>query len=285
LFPALCISDPMLRPMDGRVWLARDVPGWKWVGMVMSRQRIVSSILNDLELEVGVGEGMEEVLCKFWVVMEFRHSHLRLSFLQDTEIWSDADILLFQLFLVKLDMRFHDPIGGNGACGLSHVLLTQPSLITLHNVLQGKAQMSYDTLTRLVVITYPMSDLDIDTFPWLDDPDDTGVDEAHWGILSKEGWMESGAPMEAAVDMLVTEGIRRELHGQRWLLDFVMSGYMDDKGDMGLRRKLRGREVRVYGGWVGKRERDKVVEDLDERFGLMEMRVGDGGEEMMDMRA
>jgi hypothetical protein len=269
--------------MDGREWLARDVPGWRWVGMVLGRQGVVRQIItSELGLE-GV-RGMEEVLCKFWVVMEFRYSHVRLSFLQDRGIWSDEDICMFQMFLVRLDMRFSDPVLGNGACCLSHLLLTQPSLNTLHKVLTSKTSMSSDTVTRLLVITFPMDDLDIDTFPWLDDENDNGVSEEHWGILTKEGWMQSGSPMESAVDMVITEGIRRELHVQQWLLDFVLYGYVNKSGrDVPLVRKWRNRGLKEYEGWLGKKERDKVVEDLDERFGLMRTAKGDLGDEEMDL--
>lgn len=281
LYPGLCISDPMLRPMDERQWLARDVPGWRWVGMVLHRQQIIRGIVTALALEgLRVPRKMEEVLCKFWVLMEFRYSHLRLSFLQDKDIWTDADICLFHLFLVKLDMRFSDPILGNGTCSLSHLVLTQPSLTTLYKILTGKSKLTYDATTRLLVLAYPTDSLDLDAFPWLDDEIDNGVDEEHLGILMKEGWAETGTPMDSAVDMVITEGLRRELHVQRWLLDFVVYGHVDRGGKgLPLVRKWRRNGVREYGGWCGGRDRRRVVEGLDVRFGL---KSGDDGEEKMD---
>jgi hypothetical protein len=96
--------------------------------------------------------------------------------------------------------------------------------------------------------------------------------------------MQSGSPMESAVDMVITEGITRELHVQQWLLDFVLYGYVNKSGrDVPLVRKWRNRELREYEGWLGKKERDKVVEDLDERFGLMRTAKGDLGDEEMDL--
>ncbi|KAF2826591.1 hypothetical protein CC86DRAFT_266524, partial [Ophiobolus disseminans] len=226
LYPEVCISDPMLRPMDGREWLARDVPGWAWVGMVLSRQSLVRCILSDLALEgCKTGPGAEEALYKFWVVMELRSTHVRRAFLADGDIWSDADIQSFHLFLLKLDMRFSDPLTSHGYCALSHALLTQRSLKPLATVLSHGNKLTYDTVSAMLVQTYPMHELDTDAFPWLDDDVDTGIPPTQWGMMMKEGWSVDGARMESCVDLVVEEGVRRELHVQGRLLEFVEFGY------------------------------------------------------------
>lgn len=231
LFPELCISDPMLRPMDGREWLARDVPGFRWIGMVLHRQRVVREILTNLAVEgLRVPRACEGVLAKYWCVMECKSTALREAFLQDANIWSDGDILLFQLFLVKLDMRFSDPVIGNGVGELSHMLLTQKGLGMLWKVLTKQVNLDYDEATDILVRTYLSEDLDTDTHTWLDDELDNGVPEEEWGLLCREGWHMDGKRMDSAVDMIIMEGMRRGLDVQKYHLEFVLYGFVDEEG-------------------------------------------------------
>ncbi|KAG9193372.1 hypothetical protein G6011_03407 [Alternaria panax] len=284
LYPHLCISDPMLRPMDGREWLARDVPGFRWVGMILWRQKIVRSILTILSLEGHrVPASCEGALMKFWGLMELSTTKLRLSFLEDAEIWTDADIINIQLFFVKLDMRFSDPILGNGVCQLGSLLLGQRSLETLWQVLSGKLKLDYDNTSEIVVKTYLSEDLDVEAHPWLEDEGDTGVPEQLWGLLNLEGWNEDGEKMMHAVDMVITESVRRELHVQQYYLDFVLYGWVDAKSGENnpIPRQLR-RDKKVVlpsKGWPSKELRQSTIETLDVRFGL---RKADDGN-MMDL--
>ncbi|KAL1799222.1 hypothetical protein ACET3X_003259 [Alternaria dauci] len=273
LYPRLCISDPMLRPMDGREWLARDVPGFRWVGMILWRQKIVHSILTILSLEGHrVPTSCEGALMKFWGLMELNTTKLRLSFLEDTDIWTDTDIISIQLFFVKLDMRFSDPILGNGVCQLGSLLLSQRSLETLWKVLSGKLKLNYDNTSDMVVKTYLNEDLDVEAHPWLEDEGDTGVPEEQWGLLRLEGWHEDGMPMMHAVDMVITEGVRRGLNVQQHYLDFVAYGWVDEKTgeNVPIPRQLR-RDKKVMlpsTGWPSKELRQSTIKKLDVRFGL-----------------
>lgn len=266
LHPQLCISDPMLRPMDGRVWLARDVPGFRWVGMVLHRQRVVRGVLTRLAME---GHRVPRVafaaLCKFWGVMECKTTRLREAFLRDAAVWSDEEILVLQLVLVKLDMRFSDPVLGNGIAELSRMLLTQKGLDMLYGVLTGELRLDYDKLTDILVRTYLSEDLDLDTHPWLDDELDNGVPEECWGLLSREGWHVDGERMESAVDMVITEGIRRGLDVQKYYLDFVLYGFVDEKGNnlpvprtLGHGNAAKHVEMR----WPSKQEREAALAGL-----------------------
>lgn len=51
MFPELCISDPLLKPMAGRSDLARDIPSLRWTKMVIYRDRVTRGILTCLGLE------------------------------------------------------------------------------------------------------------------------------------------------------------------------------------------------------------------------------------------
>ncbi|KAL5113587.1 hypothetical protein ACEQ8H_008535 [Pleosporales sp. CAS-2024a] len=269
LFPDLCISDPTLRPMNDRAWLARDVPSWRWVRMCLYRQRIVGDILLNLQTE-GCGAlppGTEAVLYQFWLLTSFSSTAQRAAFVRDATLWPDAHLVLFHAFVLKLDMRLAHPLVV-GPASLAHLLLCQPSLAPLHALLLHPLHaLAKIHLTHMLLRTYPMARLDTRAFPHLESVRVTGVDEPEWGLLSKEGWDENGAEMLPAVDLLVQEGVRRELHLQRCVLDFVMMGFAG-----GVRRRWRSGE-RLYDGWLVGREKGEVVRGLDRRFGL----VGGGG--------
>lgn len=271
--------------MDGREWLARDVPGFRWVGMVLWRQKVVRDVLGMLAREGHrVPVGVEGAVMKFWVVMEMRSMKVREAFLADRKIWTDADLFYFQAFLVKLDMRFADPVLGNGAGELSHLLLTQRSLSTLWMVLKGEITLDYDKTTDMVVRTYLTEDLDVDAHAWLDDELENGVPEEWWGIMMREGWHPDGARMESAVDMVITEALRRELNVQQWYLDFVLYGYMDPQGEnLPAPRQLRKDKTVVLPGqaWPKKSVRESTIARLDEQFSI----AGGGKVDAMDTSA
>ncbi|XP_014558820.1 hypothetical protein COCVIDRAFT_35870 [Bipolaris victoriae FI3] len=277
LYPQLCISDPMLRPMDERQWLARDVPGFRWVGMILWRQKIVRSILTILSMEGHrVPAACEATLMKFWCLMEMKTTKLRLSFLKDKEIWADADIINFQLLLVKLDMRFSDPILGNGCCQLASLLLGQKSLSTLWKVLSGKLKLGYDTLSSMVVRTYHADDLDAQMHAMFQNM--TDEEEDPLGILAREGWHRDGAKMEHAVDMVIAEGIRRDLHVQKYYMDFILYGFMDERTgkNVPVPRQLRGeKNVNLPSEeWPEKKLRDDTIKKMDVLFGFVESKKG-----------
>ncbi|KAL6704516.1 hypothetical protein ACN47E_008145 [Coniothyrium glycines] len=268
LYPELCISDPMLRPMDGRAWLARDVPGFRWVGMVLWRDKVVRGILGVLAREGHrVPRAAKEAVMKLWCVMEMQRGKVREAFLRDEAIWTDGDVLLVQLVLLKLDMLFADSVLGNGACALGHLLLSQKSLSTLWKVLSGRLRLDYDQTTEMVIRTYSMEDLDTDTHPWLDDEVDNGVPEEEWGLLSREGWHVDGARMENAVDMVIIEGIRRGLDVQQYYLDFVLYGYTDVSSGRNLPavRKWRVNQALTTAkdGWPTRQTRKGLIAMLD----------------------
>ncbi|KAI8933317.1 hypothetical protein NX059_009942 [Plenodomus lindquistii] len=268
LYPELCISDPMLRPMDGREWLARDVPGFKWMGMVLWREGIVKSILSLLGLEgMRVPSGASGAVMKFWSVMEMKTTVLRESFLRDRSIWSDEDLLHFQLFMVKLDLHFADTLLGNGAGELSHMLLTQRSLVPLWKVLNGKVILDYDNATEMLVRTYLGTDLDTDAHPWLDDEAENGIPAEESGLLSREGWELSGKTMKSVVDMVIMESIERGLNAQQYYLDFVLYGFLDPESEENLPAPRLWRvdqDIRIQrDGWPSKEARENMIAGLN----------------------
>ncbi|KAF2652038.1 hypothetical protein K491DRAFT_550857, partial [Lophiostoma macrostomum CBS 122681] len=234
-FPQLCITDPMRRPLDGRPHLARDVPSLRWAQLVIFRSNIVREILTLLAIEGHrVPKEAEAVLLKLWMLMELRSERTRLVYLEDRAIWSDEDLLVANLLLVKLDMRFADPVNGKGICELSCMLFTQKSLTSLLRVLRGwlltRRGQDYDELRAMLKRTYFDDDLELDNAPWMDDEEDprNEVREEEWGNLHSEGWSWDGEFMADALELLVEECVSRQLHVHRYLLDFVLYGAVDE---------------------------------------------------------
>jgi hypothetical protein len=255
--------------MDARAWLARDVPAFRWLGMVLARQRTVRAVLTALA-RAGhrVPVRAEPVLMKLWVLMETRTAGVRRATLQDERVWADADVAVLQLVLVKLDMRFTDPVLGNGVCALSRLLLAQPDLRLLERVLTGRETLDYDDVLDLLLRTYLPEDLDLETHPWLADPDMHDVLQDEIGLLCREGWHSRGRRMETAVDMVIVEGIRRGLHVQQYLLDFVLYGTVGRNGEnIPLPRRWRADKgiMMPAEGWPVESVRRAMLARLDER--------------------
>lgn len=243
LFPELCISDPMLRPMDGRPHLARDIPSLRWTQMVIHRDTVVRNILAILAVNGHrVPRETHIVLMKYWLLIEMNNSTLRMAFITDSTVWTDQDIYFFHLFLMKLDMHLNHPVYNHGYIDLSHMLLTQNTLLKLCKVLAGKQTMDYDDLTDMLIRTYHEEDLDLDANPWLADEEENGVIVDETGILSREGWDMLGDRMDSPVDLVCIEAIDRGLDIQEYLIDFMMYGYIDPdkKQNLPAPRRWRG---------------------------------------------
>ncbi|KAK3200823.1 hypothetical protein GRF29_213g74123 [Pseudopithomyces chartarum] len=289
LFPQLTISDPMLRPMNSRPHLARDVPSLRWTRFVLFRDNIVRSILTLLAMNGHrVPAKTAPALMKYWLVMGSSTSRLRNAILQNRDIWSDTDLYLFILFTVKLDMYFSDPMQGQGCIAQSHMFLTQQSLVALYEVMIGKGYTRHDCRTwdkddasDMLTRTYLGGDLMLDRNHWLTDEETTGVPRHEMGILSRQAWWPGHPRMASGVDLVVAEAHRRGLDVQAYIVDFLVYGYVDQKTGMnvGVPRKMRGEEVMRVPKEVWPREEVRLgmVGNLDEKFG-----VGQGEEKIVE---
>ncbi|KAF1994141.1 hypothetical protein P154DRAFT_502373 [Amniculicola lignicola CBS 123094] len=269
LFPRFCISDPVLKPMDNRTHLARDIPSLRWVKLVMYRDNIVRQILTLLALEGHIfPRDMATVLMKFWVLMETETIAGRQAQLANPDNWSDADLHLFCLFLLKLDMRFGNPITGQGECALSRLVLVQSRLTFLRNVLLGRELKTYKELHVRVYHSFNDQTINQNVMDmWFDMEDDDGFgDEAYrhgWNFLSQEGWVEDGADLPTGVDMLLEECVTRDLKIESLCVDFFMYGYVDSATGKNISIPVFGNEkklVYVKEGWPREHERAEAWE-------------------------
>lgn len=184
------------------------------------------------------------------------------------QIWTDADILFFHLFLLKLDMLFTCPVLGNGICELSHMLLTQKFLTTLFEVLAGKKVIYYDEASDMLVRAHLQEDPDTDTHSWQNNEIENRVPEDR-GIPCPEGWDMDRPRMESAIDMVIMEKVKRELHPEALLLDFLLYGFLDpdEVKNVPYARRWRGeKKVRVSEGGVASGESEEVGDWEEDQF-------------------
>ncbi|KAF2734629.1 hypothetical protein EJ04DRAFT_418177, partial [Polyplosphaeria fusca] len=243
LYPHLCISDPVLKPMDARPHLARDIPSLRWVSMVLYRGRVVRQVLTLLGIEGHrVPARAEEALMRFWVLMDLGTFGARRRYLR--EGWGKVDVLLVQMFFVKVDMRMGHPVTGGAEGGwLGHLLLTQKSLVTLRDVLMGSelrcdeyCDRPYDELMEWVVQTYPVNRFDLDWVPDLVDEESTGIPSEYVGFLCREHRLFDGSYLPSAVDLVEAEGLKRFGYARTaqmdWrTLEFILYGHVDAAGE------------------------------------------------------
>ncbi|EDU44121.1 conserved hypothetical protein [Pyrenophora tritici-repentis Pt-1C-BFP] len=239
---------------------------------VLFPDKIVRSILTMLSMEGHrVPAACEAALMKYWCIMGMAQSRLRVAFVADKEIWTDKDLINFQLFLVKLDMRLSDPIRGNGTCALGPMLLSQKGLSTLWKVLSGKLKLNYENTSDMILRTYAAEELDFNANPMLGEEISTNVPLHEEGLLALEGWNLHGARMPLALNIILAESIRRKLHVEQYYLDFVLYGTADLKNGKNIPipiRLRRDKQVKLPSeGMATKEMKEKIIGLFDKGFG------------------
>jgi hypothetical protein len=102
------------------------------------------------------------------------------------------------------------------------------------------------------------------------------VEEVEWGLLACEEWSSTEGYLESALDLLFKETARRGLRVQRYLLDFVTYGYIDDetRANVPAPRMWRGQDATVVlpeEGWLFEDVRKRVIGRLDKMWGVEEL--------------
>ncbi|EPE05711.1 histidine kinase group protein [Ophiostoma piceae UAMH 11346] len=95
-------------------------PTLRYVNMLVSRQRKVRDIIACLA-RAGhrlPRESAPAALKKMWLLMDIPTNRGRAAFMQNEEVFTDEDLLVMQMFRVKLEMHFSNPLRGPfGAAG------------------------------------------------------------------------------------------------------------------------------------------------------------------------
>ncbi|CAO1605915.1 MAG: hypothetical protein LQ349_000701 [Xanthoria aureola] len=261
----LCLRDPALRPNETKPnFQIRHVPSFKWLKMVLFRERVVDGIVDCLEEEcLMLPAATTLTIKKIWFFMDVSTNERRDGLIRNTDYWTEKDIYLAHLFLMKVDMLFTCPMTGDGDLGLRKMLLAQRSLSTLLRVLRREEMRNtYELIEKVVAWKYEPNDLQRQ----LNQPI-FGVPPDRVGMLQYEGWGRNpGTPFHQIDDLLIWESLRRGLDVPAHYLDMVFYGFIDKKTGLDIwtedQKWMQAEEME--GTTRGEDERWLVAEDDDD---------------------
>lgn len=229
-FSKLCFTDPARQPHPiperARVGELRQVPSFRWLLMVCYREMVCHEIITIMaEDGVPVPDVCSSVLKKIWLLMDIPDNNRRLALVRQTSIFSDLDMFFAMLLFVKFDMRFTDPITGNGKDGMRRLLLAQPSLTMLWRTLKRTALASKLEVMKLYVrwrYRPPHPERGQTIF---------GVPPNEIGMTQYEGWGKTRSRyiLLRPDELIIRESIRRGLNLQLHYTDMFLWGYVNPR--------------------------------------------------------
>ncbi|KAH8686059.1 hypothetical protein BGZ60DRAFT_477942 [Tricladium varicosporioides] len=216
LYQSLCIPDPV-----GHNPNVREIPGLKWLQMIIHRESAVRDILACMAQQGHrTPKGMGFSLKKMWLIMEIATTAQRVQLMQ-SKYFADLDIYHIQLFIIKLDMRFNDPIDGPGEATMRKIFLGQKGLGPLWKLLRRLAFTDAMEVVKLgIKYAYTVS------------PEHKGM--SLWGIAGKdigrdhlEGWGRGRVHLARPDELVIREAVRRRLDMKNHLMEMMLWGYVD----------------------------------------------------------
>lgn len=252
-YGSLCISDPAGKPwaMPGPVaiprppWArpqrvisstnrVRSVPGLKYLAMIAQRETRTRDIIACLARAGHRLPGtMHITLKKMWMLLDIYTNRLRRAFIRNEDIWTPRDLYNAQMFYVKLQMRFNEPIFGPKATVLADTFLgLRGGLTPLWKLLRKKDYIGGEQIlqTRL---RYFCRDSLIQHHLLIGEPY-IGIHPNDLGNEHKEGWGKGKVHLWRPDELVVEESVRRKLHMEKHLVFMVFWGHVDWKKRLNL---------------------------------------------------
>lgn len=223
-YPSLCMRDPNVESSKIPSGGTCVVPTFKWLQMVVYREKMVRQILTCLALE---GHRLPAVYAplaikKLWALMDLGTNKARIEVIEDKTRWTDEDIFVSTMFFVKLDMRFVDPIESGGETALRRLLMGQKSMTTLCKTLKREElKVSTDLMRMVARYNYKPSK------PEHKDMSIMGITPEELGKICLEGYGTGKERLFRPDELVLNESVRRNMHLQHRYLDCVLYGYAD----------------------------------------------------------
>ncbi|EKD14732.1 uncharacterized protein L3040_002840 [Drepanopeziza brunnea f. sp. 'multigermtubi'] len=222
LYESLCMPDPVGRPHPIRKEEVRKVPSLRWLQMVVHREKSVRDILACLARQGHrTPAGMSLTLKKMWLVMDISTSARRAQVMHSRSYFTNMDLYNIQLFVVKLDMRFNDPIDGPADDHLRKLMLGQKGLTPLRRMLR-RERFTKEVDVIKAAIRYdwapPEEYAHLSLFG-------IGYDEVGTGHL--EGWGKGNAHLDRPDELVVMESVKRGLRLKNHIIGMMLWGYVD----------------------------------------------------------
>ncbi|RMZ84061.1 hypothetical protein DV737_g1274, partial [Chaetothyriales sp. CBS 132003] len=272
-YARLCRTDPVARlphpdPRKAAAHIPRMVPSFRWLKMVMYREAVVHEIMA-LMAEDGVPlpRRCGLALKKMWFLMDIPDNARRVGYIHNRHVVSDLDLYFIVCTIVKMDMRFNDPVGAEKRDGLRRLLLAQRSLSVWLRVLKGEMwRTKLDVLRAWLRWKYeplpPAAQLGGRPVTSI-----FGVPLAECGKMCKEYWglLPANHPAARRLDargnkmllmrpdqLVLRELVRRGLRCRGHYMKCLLYGYIDlrtlqNLEPRGISRRVAGWDVLEYG--------------------------------------
>jgi len=221
LYESLCIPDPAKRPHPTKPNAIRMVPSLRWLQMVVHREKTVRDILACMARQGHrMPPEMNIALKKMWLVMDIATSARRAQVMH-SEYFTALDLFNIQMFVVKLDMRFNDPIEGPGEDHLRKLMLGQRGLTPLCKMLKRTAFTDLGEVFRAAV-----------RYDWEVKPEHRqysifGIPPEEIGTGHLEGWGKGRVHLYRPDELVVREAVRRRLDLKNHIMGMMLWGYVD----------------------------------------------------------
>ena len=202
----------------------RDVPTFKWLFMVLHRERVVDEILEVLSC---AGQRLpchtSITLKKIWLLMGIPDNGRRVGLMHNKKFWTNKDLTYASLFLFKLDMHLTDPLSGKGETLMRRMLMAQPGLTVLWQVLKREELCNHFDAMRMYV-----------HWKWRPRPEHRhlpafGIPPEQVGTLQFEGYGKGTQKIIPPDVLIMRETLRRKLPIQDRLVDMMLFGNVNSR--------------------------------------------------------
>lgn len=206
----------------------RMVPGLQWLNMIVERERRVRDIVACLARSGHrVPRHAHISLKKMWLLMDCAHNAARQVLIGSRQLFSDFDLYNLQLFFIKLQMRFNEPIFGPDSSELSHVLLGQKTgLDVMWAMLRRKKYHDDLDASRQLKVRY---NYELTTAEFMANQPIHNVPLLEVGIGNLEGWGLGMHHLKRPDELVIEEAANRGLQLSVHYLNMAVWGHIDIK--------------------------------------------------------
>ncbi|KAK4227094.1 hypothetical protein QBC38DRAFT_478675 [Podospora fimiseda] len=205
----------------------RHVPGLFWLQVIVAREIRARDILATLARH---GHRMPKeslvVLLKIWVIMDAASTSTRVTLISNQDFFTDEELYIGQMFCIKLNLCFNDPVFGPRSSHLMRLMLGQKGLSPLWALLRRKKYTTKNEIRQLKirydVPPTPIQLVDGRSF------EDVAIDEM--GVVHLEGWGHGGQNHLLRPDELILmEACRRQIPFNESVMMMAIYGHVDLK--------------------------------------------------------
>ena len=223
-YRSLCIFDPARRQNEEIEEEIRFVPGFRWLQMVIFRERVVHEIMLLLANEGHrFPKGTSIVIKKIWFVMDVSDAVRRIALVHNKDIWTDRDLYQATMFFIKLDMRFNDPVDGTGELRMRQMMFAQRGLGTLWRVLKREEMLTQLDMVRMFVRWKYVP------LPQHRHMSIVGVPPRDIGRGEYEAWGRGSRKILRPDEIVMRESLSRGLLIHAQILDMMLWGHIDKR--------------------------------------------------------